>query len=149
MSIEQSGPTRIIWNAPIKRGPRPTMEINCYGLHQGLSKFGRIRHNTRRHQPPDEDQPFYSWQEGARRTTIRNTLFEGYHTITRDTTRHHYRQRKSVYIRIIEAHYRETRNRTTIKDGFPPTNGWIDRTNEWYNRTVSESLYQLSARQLE
>ena len=149
MSTEQSGPACTIWKAPIKRGPRPTMEINSYGLHHGLTKFRQIRHNTRRHWPPDEDEPFFSLQEGPRRTTIRNNLLEGNHMITRHTTRHHYGQGKSVYIRIMEAHCGETRNQTTIKHGFPPTNGRVDRTDEWDTRTVSASLYQLSARQLE
>ena len=57
---EQSGPTCTIWNAPIKRGPRPTMEINRYGLHHRLTKFRQIRHNTRCYRSPDENEPFYS-----------------------------------------------------------------------------------------
>ena len=149
VSTEQSGPTCIIWNAPIKRGPKPTMEINSYGLHHGLTRFRRIQHNTCHHRPPDEDEPFYSLQEGPRRTAICSTSLEGYHTITRHTTRHHYRQRKSFYIRIMEAHHGETWNRTTIKHGFPPPERRADRTNEWDTRTVSASLYQLSARKLE
>ena len=149
VSTEQSAPRCTIWNAPIKRGPRPTMEINSYGLHHGLNKFRRIRHNTRRRRPPDEDEPFYSLQEGPRCRTIHNTLLEGNHTITQHITRHHYRQRKSVYIRIMEANYGGTRNRTTIKHCFPPTNRRADRTDEWDTRTVSASLYQLLARQLE
>ena len=126
VSTEQSGPTCTIWNAPIKRGPRPTMEINHYGLYHGLTKFRWIRHNTRCYRSPDENEPFYSMQKGPRRTAICNTIPEGNHMITGNTTRHHYRQRKSVYIRIMEAHYGETRNRTTIKHSFPPTNGWTD-----------------------
>ena len=149
VSTEQSGPTCTIWKAPIKRGPRPTMEINSYGFHHGLIKFRRIRHNTRRHRPPDKDEPFYSLQEGPRHTTICNTLLEGNHMITRHTRRHHYRQRKSVYIRIMKAHYGETWNRTTIKHSFPSTNRRADRTDELDTRTVSAGLYQLSARQQE
>ena len=124
VSTEQSGPTCTIWNAPIKLDPRPTMEFNRYGLHHGLTKFRRIQHNTRCYRSPDENELFYSMQEGPGCTAICNTIPEGYHTITWHTTRHHYRQRKSVYIRIMEAHYGKTRNRTTIKYGFPPTNEW-------------------------
>ena len=149
VSTEQSGPACTIWNAPIKRAPRPIMEINSYGLHHGLTKFRRIRHNTCRHLPPDENEPFYCLQKGPRRTTIRNTRLEENHTITRHTTRHHYRQRKFVYIRIMEADNGETRNRTTIKHGFSPANRRADRTDEWDTRTISPSVYQLSARQLE
>ena len=41
------------------------------------------------------------------------------------------------------------RNRTTTKHGFPPTNGWTNQMNERDTRTVSTSIYQLSARQPE
>ena len=34
---EQSDLTCTIRDAPIERGPRPTMEINRYGLHHGLT----------------------------------------------------------------------------------------------------------------
>ena len=101
---EQSGLTCTIWNAPINQGPRPTMEINRYGLHHGLTKLRQIRHNTHCYRSPDENEPFYPMQEGPRRTAICNTIPEGNHTITRHTTRHHCRLRKSVYIRIMEAH---------------------------------------------
>ena len=135
-----------VWNAPIKRGHRPTKEINRYGLHHGLTKFGRIRHNISRHRSPDENEPFYSMQEGPRRTTICNTIPEGNHTITWHTTLHLYRQRESVYMRIMEAHYGESQNRTKVKHGIPPTNGQTDRTNECDTRTVPTSLYQLPTR---
>ena len=149
MSTEQSGPTCTISNAQIKWGPGPTIEINRYGLPPRLTKLRRIWHNTRCHWPPDEDEPFYPMQKGPRRTAVRNDLPERNHTITWHSTRHYYRQRDSVYIRIIEVHYRETWNWTKIMHGFLPTNGQTDRMNECDTRTVSTSQYQVSTRQLE
>ena len=146
---EQSGQTRTIRDASIERGPRTTMEVNRYGLHHKLTQVGRIWHDTRCHWPPDEDELFHSMQEGPRCTAVCNTLPEGNHMTTRYTTRHYYRQRQSVYVRIMEAHHGETQNRTTIKHGVPPTNGQTNRMNQWDTRTVSTSIHQLSARQLE
>jgi len=42
MSKDQSGPTRTLRIATIKRGPRSAMEINRYGLHYGPAEIRRI-----------------------------------------------------------------------------------------------------------
>ena len=146
---EQSGLTRAIGSAPIERGLRPTMEINRYGLYHGLTKIRQIRQNTYRHRPPDENEPFYPLSKGPRCTAVCNTLPKGNHTITRHTSRYYYGQRQPIYLRIMEAHHRETRNWTTIKHGISSTNGRTNGGDEQDTGIVSTSIYQLSARQLE
>ena len=143
---EQSGSTCTIRNTPIKPGLRPTIKINRYGLHHWLAKLRRIRHNTCLHRSPDQHEPFHPIVEEPQCTAVCNTFSKGNHMITRHTTRHYYRQRQSIYIRIMEAYHGGTRNRTRIKYGISSTNWRTNGTDEWDTRTVSTSIHQLSAR---
>ena len=91
LPTEQGGPTRTIWNASTQRGSRPTMEIDLHGLHYGPSNFGWIRHSPCGHRSSDQNESFHTLPEEPRRPAVCDVIPQRNRTITRHTTRHHYR----------------------------------------------------------
>ena len=125
------------------------MEVNRHGLHYGLSNFGWIRHSSSSHRPPDQNESFHTLQQKSGCTAVRNIVLQRSHMTARHTQRRHHRQGKPIHLGLVEENHGETWNRKKAKHGIPPTNGWTNRTNQWDTRTVSTSIRQLLAGQLE
>ena len=66
----------------------------------------------------------------------------------RTAEQHCVRPRNLVYLRLLEASNRSTRNITQSQHGIPPTDGRIDRTSQCHPKAIPLGILQLSTGRL-